>query len=48
MDPVTLGIMLFVLFIVLIILLSGIRIVKEWERAPLLTLGRYKGLKGLE
>ena len=40
------GIMLFVLFIVLIILLSGIRILKEWERAPLLTLGRYKGLKG--
>jgi len=46
MDPVTLGIMLFVLLIVLIILLSGIRILKEWERAPLLTLGRYKGLKG--
>ena len=46
MDPVTLGIILFVLFIVLIILLSGIRVLKEWERAPLLTLGRYKGLKG--
>lgn len=45
-DPVTLAIEVFILLIVLIILLSGIRILKEWERAPLLTLGRYKGLKG--
>ncbi|MFW9855349.1 MAG: SPFH domain-containing protein [Candidatus Thorarchaeota archaeon] len=29
-----------------IYLLSGIRIVKEWERAPVLRLGRYTGLKG--
>ncbi|MDA4123102.1 MAG: SPFH domain-containing protein [Thaumarchaeota archaeon] len=28
------------------ILLSGIKILREWERAPILTLGRYKGLKG--
>jgi regulator of protease activity HflC (stomatin/prohibitin superfamily) len=26
--------------------LSGIKILKEWERAPLLRLGRYSGLKG--
>jgi regulator of protease activity HflC (stomatin/prohibitin superfamily) len=41
-----LAIEIFVILIVLIILLSGIRILKEWERAPLLTLGRYRGLKG--
>ncbi len=34
------------IFLVLIYLLSGIRIVKEWERAPVLRLGRYLGLKG--
>ncbi len=45
-DPVTLGIEIFILVIVILILLSGIRILKEWERAPLLTLGRYRGLKG--
>jgi regulator of protease activity HflC (stomatin/prohibitin superfamily) len=28
------------------LLLSGIRILKEWERAPLLTLGRFRGLRG--
>ncbi|MHA1330518.1 MAG: SPFH domain-containing protein, partial [Candidatus Hodarchaeales archaeon] len=33
-------------FFVLIYLLSGIRIIKEWERAPVLRLGRYIGLKG--
>ena len=27
-------------------LLSGIKILREWERAPRLTLGRYRGLKG--
>lgn len=46
LDLVTLAIEVFIVLIVLIILLSGIRVVKEWERAPLLMLGRYKGLKG--
>jgi regulator of protease activity HflC (stomatin/prohibitin superfamily) len=32
--------------IVLAILLSGVRILREWERAPILSLGRYKGLRG--
>ncbi len=36
----------FIALIVVIILLSGIRILKEWERAPVLRLGRYTGLKG--
>ncbi|MCL4314627.1 MAG: SPFH domain-containing protein [Candidatus Thermoplasmatota archaeon] len=36
----------FLLFIVIIILLSGLHILKEWERAVVLTLGRYGGIKG--
>jgi regulator of protease activity HflC (stomatin/prohibitin superfamily) len=37
----------FIAFILIAIyLLSGIKIVKEWERAPVLRLGRYTGLKG--
>jgi regulator of protease activity HflC (stomatin/prohibitin superfamily) len=31
---------------VIIIVASGIRVIKEWERAPVLRLGRYTGLKG--
>lgn len=27
-------------------LVSGIRVLKEWERMPVLRLGRYRGLKG--
>ncbi len=34
-----------VLFVVLIIA-SGIRVAREWERAPVLRLGRFVGLKG--
>jgi regulator of protease activity HflC (stomatin/prohibitin superfamily) len=46
MDIATLAVEVFLVLIVLAILLSGLRIIKEWERAPLLTLGRYRGLKG--
>ncbi|MGC8610453.1 MAG: SPFH domain-containing protein [Thermoplasmata archaeon] len=35
-----------VVFILLIFFLSGIRIYKEWERAPYLVLGRFRGFKG--
>ena len=35
-----------VLFFVLIIVLSGIRVIREWERAPVLRLGRFIGMKG--
>ncbi len=45
-SDLTLVIEAFILIIVLGILLSGIRIMREWERAPVLTLGRYQGLKG--
>lgn len=34
-----------VLFVV-ILAASGIRVIKEWERAPVLRLGRFTGLKG--
>src|SRR5579872_5453233 len=45
-DIASLAVGIFVVVVVLAIFLSGIKILKEWERAPLLTLGRYKGLKG--
>jgi len=35
-----------VLFFVLIVVLSGIRVIREWERAPILRLGRFIGMKG--
>lgn len=45
-DIATLAVVGFLIVVVLAIVLSGIKILKEWERAPLLTLGRYKGLRG--
>jgi len=45
-DIVTLAVVAFVIIVILAIFLSGIKILKEWERAPLLTLGRYRGLRG--
>lgn len=46
LDIATIAVIGFVVLIVLIILVSGIKILKEWERAPLLTLGRFRGLRG--
>jgi len=43
---VDLVVMIIIVLIVAAILLSGIHILKEWQRAPVLTLGRYTGLKG--
>jgi regulator of protease activity HflC (stomatin/prohibitin superfamily) len=45
-DPVTLGIVSLIALVVIAILVSGIKVLKEWERAPLLMLGRYRGMKG--
>jgi regulator of protease activity HflC (stomatin/prohibitin superfamily) len=45
-DVAALAVEALVVLIVLAILLSGLRILREWERAPILSLGRYKGLKG--
>jgi regulator of protease activity HflC (stomatin/prohibitin superfamily) len=41
--PYVLG---FVGVVVALFFLSGIRVLKEWERMPVLRLGRYMGLKG--
>ena len=45
-DIASLAVTAFIVIVVLAIFLSGVKILKEWERAPMLTLGRYKGLKG--
>jgi len=44
-DVITTAIGLIALVIALI-LLSGLRVLKEWERIPILRLGRYVGLRG--
>jgi regulator of protease activity HflC (stomatin/prohibitin superfamily) len=46
LDVVSLGIIGVVVIVILGILLSGVKILREWERAPLLTLGRFRGLRG--
>ncbi|MGI0079187.1 MAG: SPFH domain-containing protein [Nitrososphaerales archaeon] len=46
MDIATTAIIVFIVIVILALFLSGIKILKEWERAPLLTLGRFKGLRG--
>jgi len=35
-----------ILFFVILIVASGIRVIREWERAPVLRLGRFIGMKG--
>ncbi len=37
---------LILLLFVLILVASGIRVIREWERAPVLRLGRFTGMKG--
>jgi regulator of protease activity HflC (stomatin/prohibitin superfamily) len=36
----------FIAIVVALFLLSGIRVLKEWERMPILRLGRYVGMRG--
>jgi regulator of protease activity HflC (stomatin/prohibitin superfamily) len=36
----------FVVIVIALFFISGIRVLKEWERMPVLRLGRYIGLKG--
>lgn len=45
-DYAVIAVVLFIVIVILALILSGVHILKEWERAPLLTLGRYRGLKG--
>src|SRR5208282_3145517 len=44
-DPGFIVSLIVLLFIILMVA-SGIRVIKEWERAPVLRLGRFIGLKG--
>jgi regulator of protease activity HflC (stomatin/prohibitin superfamily) len=44
-DPGFIAGVILLLFVVIIVA-SGIRVIREWERAPVLRLGRYTGLKG--
>lgn len=46
MDEVLIGLLGFIVLTVVIFLLSGIRVLREWERMPVLRLGRYVGLRG--
>ncbi|MGI0092001.1 MAG: SPFH domain-containing protein [Nitrososphaerales archaeon] len=46
MDTIGIAAIGVITIVILGILLSGIKILKEWERAPLLTLGRFRGLRG--
>ena len=46
MVDVLTPIVAFIGFVIALFFLSGIRVLKEWERMPILRLGRYVGLKG--
>jgi regulator of protease activity HflC (stomatin/prohibitin superfamily) len=46
MVDVLTPVLAFIGFVVALFFLSGIRVLKEWERMPVLRLGRYLGLKG--
>ena len=46
MSEVLPAIIGFIGIVVVLFLLSGIRVLREWERMPVLRLGRYVGLKG--
>jgi regulator of protease activity HflC (stomatin/prohibitin superfamily) len=46
LDAVTAAIIGFFGLIIALFLLSGIRVLREWERMPVLRLGRYVGLRG--
>ncbi|HKM76585.1 MAG TPA: SPFH domain-containing protein, partial [Candidatus Bathyarchaeia archaeon] len=37
---------LIVLLFIIMMVASGIKVIKEWERAPVLRLGRFVGMKG--
>jgi regulator of protease activity HflC (stomatin/prohibitin superfamily) len=46
MVDILVPVLIFIAIVVAIFLLSGIRVLKEWERMPVLRLGRFVGLKG--
>jgi len=46
LDDFLIPILGFIALAIAVFLLSGIRVLKEWERMPVLRLGRYTGLRG--
>ena len=46
MVDVLTPVLAFIGFVIALFFLSGIRVLREWERMPVLRLGRYVGLKG--
>jgi regulator of protease activity HflC (stomatin/prohibitin superfamily) len=46
MEDIVIAIIAFVSAAVALFFLSGIRVLREWERMPVLRLGRYTGLRG--
>jgi regulator of protease activity HflC (stomatin/prohibitin superfamily) len=44
-SPDFIAFLILALFVIIVVA-SGIRVIKEWERAPVLRLGRFTGLKG--
>jgi regulator of protease activity HflC (stomatin/prohibitin superfamily) len=46
MEDIVIAIIAFVGAAIALFLLSGIRVLREWERMPVLRLGRYTGLRG--
>ncbi|MGD2200007.1 MAG: SPFH domain-containing protein [Candidatus Bathyarchaeota archaeon] len=47
MDGISLQIIeILVALVIILLLLNGIKVLKEWERIPVLRLGRYIGLRG--
>ncbi len=39
------GLTIFILFIILCVIISGIKVIKQYERGVILTLGRYTGMR---
>ncbi len=46
MDPALEAFLIFIFIVVVLIFLSGLHILKEWERAVILVLGRFTVVKG--
>lgn len=46
MDPALEAFLIFIFIVVVLIFLSGLHILKEWERAVVLVLGRFTAVKG--
>jgi regulator of protease activity HflC (stomatin/prohibitin superfamily) len=46
MVDILIPILAFIALVVVVFFLSGIRVLREWERMPILRLGRYIGLRG--